>query len=188
MKPSQLFKDKVFLTKKILKHRIPNELFKEIKTMVDLAEKKKNSKYYFLLEHENNGKNSYQISVDNNFFEQSFIYGYLIKLGECYSGFKIRERNIRIRRNHDHYDHYDLWVNFAEKDSENTPHSHSGYLSGVIYYTDCFNAPTIFDDLAYYGKPRDVLIFPSGLEHEVKKYPGPKTRISLAFNLYSTSQ
>lgn len=179
-----LFKDSKFLTKDILKHKLPTEIFKELNTFVKKADKKRKSKYHFLVEHNNHGKNSYQVSVDTSLFESSLMFGYLIKLGEHYFGSNPIEREIRIRKNTDHFDHYDFWVNFAHKNSKNSKHGHAGTLSGVIYYTDCFDCPTKFSDLTYYGKKSEVLIFPSNTIHEVEALKENKTRITLAFNLY----
>ena len=179
-----LFKDSEFLTKTILKHKLPNEVFNELKSFVKKANEKRKSKYKFLLAHDNHGKNSYQISVDKSLFESSFMFGYLIKLGEYYYNLNPLERQIRIRKNESHFDHYDFWINFANKNSSNTKHAHAGSLSGVIYYTDCFECPTRFEDLVYYGKKSDVLVFPSNTIHEVDVLKKDKTRITLAFNLY----
>jgi len=181
-----IFKDVSYIDKSkvILKHKIPTELFKEIKLFVNKANKKRKSKYAFLLNHLNSGKNDYQISVDTDVFEKSFMLGYLIKLGEHYRDLKPEERRIRIRRITNHFDHYDFWINFTEKNSINREHAHPGTLSGVIYYTDCYGYPTKFNNgTNYFGKSKDLLLFPSSLEHQVKKYKDNKTRITLSFNL-----
>ena len=179
-----LFKNSQFLTKTILKHKLPKELFNELNLFVKEANKKRKSKYNFLVSHNNHGRNSYQISVDKSLFESSFIFGYLIKLGEYYYNLNPIEREIRIRKNENHFDHYDFWINFAKKKSSNSKHAHAGFLSGVFYYTDCFKCPTRFKDLVYYGKKSEVLIFPSDTIHEVDELKENKTRITLAFNLY----
>jgi hypothetical protein len=180
----------------ILKHIIPDELFEELSVMVDRAKKKRKSKYAFLLDHVNNGQNSYQTTVDVDLFEKSFFFGYLIKMGEHYitrnhkilgkaPGFYPTDRIIRLRRNFNHFDHYDFWVNFADKGAINPLHDHPGFLSGVIYFTESFKEPTIFDNkFKYLGKEKEILMFPSRLIHEVKTYKGSKTRITLSFNLY----
>ena len=186
-----MFEDSKFLTENVLTHKLPKELFKELTVFLKSANKKRKSKYGFLVSHDNHGKNSYQISVDSYLFEKSLMFGYLIKLGEYYYNNKSSEkittkhRKIRLRRNVDHYDHYDFWINFSKKNSYNETHTHAGILSGVIYYTDCFNCPTEFHDLNFYGKSKDVLIFPSDTKHGVKKQNTNKTRITFAFNLYA---
>ena len=44
--------------------------------------------------------------------------------------------------------------------------------------------PTKFNnDTSYFGKSKDLLLFPSSLGHQVKKYKDNKTRITLSFNL-----
>lgn len=181
-----IFKNSIFLDKEktILKHKIPNELFKEIIIFVKKAQQKRKSKYSFLLNHLNSGKNDFQISVDTDIFEKSFMFGYLIKLGEYYFNLKSNDRKIRMRRLNGHFDHYDFWINFTEKDSINPKHAHPGTLSGVIYYTDSYNNKTEFDNkIKYGGKSKEILLFPSNLGHEVKKYKNNKTRITLSFNL-----
>ena len=141
----------------ILKHTIPNELFEELSVMVDRAKKKRKSKYAFLLDHINNGQNSYQTTVDVDLFEKSFFFGQA-------SGFYPTNRIIRLKRNFNHFDHYDFWINFADKGAVNPLHDHPGFLSGVIYFTDSFKEPTIFDKkFKYLGKEKEILMFPSRL-------------------------
>ena len=121
-----MFEDSKFLSEDVLTHKLPKELFKELTVFLKSADKKRKSKYGFLVSHDNHGKNSY-----------------------------------------------------------NETHTHAGILSGVIYYTDCFNCPTEFHNLNFYGKSKDVLIFPSDTKHGVKKQNTNKTRITFAFNLYA---
>ena len=47
----------------------------------------------------------------------------------------------RMRKNENHFDAYDCWVNYAKKGASNELHNHAGNLSGVIYYTDCLGSP-----------------------------------------------
>ena len=68
-----LFKDSKFLTKAILKHKLPTEIFEELNAFVKKADKKRKSKYNFLVEHNNHGKNSYQVSVDTSFLPISLL-------------------------------------------------------------------------------------------------------------------
>ena len=79
-----MFEDSKFLTEDVLTHKLPRELFKELTVFLKSANKKRKSKYGFLVSHDNHGKNSYQISVDSYLFEKSLMFGYLIKLGEYY--------------------------------------------------------------------------------------------------------
>ena len=87
--------------------------------------------------------------------------------------------------NEDHFDSYDLWVNYTKKGSKNNWHSHGGSLSGVIYYTDCKGSPTCFEGgFSYNGKKGEILIFPNTYRHKVNTHINKNERITLSYNLY----
>ena len=178
----------------ILKHNLPSAIYKELTKCVKHTNKIKKNKLNFLLEHHNKGLNSYQVSIPTTLLENSFLQSYLIYLGEYYRckyenlSFTDTRRTVRMRKNENHFDAYDCWVNYAEKGSNNELHLHAGNLSGVIYYTDCVGSPIFFENgFSYAAKKGDILIFPNSFKHGVKKHKNKKTRITVAFNLYCTN-
>ena len=186
-----LFKDVEEVCPSVLKHTLPPSIVEDIKKCVERTDEIKNHKLNFLLEHHNFGNNSYQVSVPYDCLEGSFLQGYLIYLGEWYRckfenlSFKDTRRTVRLRKNENHFDSYDCWVNYANKGSINNWHNHAGNLSGVIYHTGCKGSPTCFENgFSYHGNPGDILIFPSRLRHSVDKYINEQIRITLAYNLY----
>ena len=175
----------------ILKHELPSSIYKELQKCVKQTNIIRKHKLNFLLEHHNIGNNSYQVSIPFDCIEGSFFQAYLIYLGEWYRckyeklSFKETRRTVRMRRNEDHFDSYDCWVNYIEKGSVNNIHNHGGTLSGVIYYTDCKKSPIYFENgFSYAAKKGDILIFPSWFNHGVREHKNKKTRITVAYNLY----
>tara|TARA_R100001244_G_scaffold127323_1_gene97878 strand:+ start:98 stop:697 length:600 start_codon:yes stop_codon:yes gene_type:complete len=185
-----LYKDVEEIKPHVLKHRVPLSIFKEIEKCVKHTDKIRKHKLSYLVEHYNVGHNAYQVSVPFNLLEGSFLQAYILYLGEFYRckyenlSFEDTRRTVRMRKNENHFDGYDLWVNYAEKGSVNILHNHSGFLSGVIYYTDCRDSPIYFEDgFSYRARKGDVIIFPSLMRHGVRKHENKKTRITLAYNL-----
>lgn len=174
---------------KILVGRMPNEIFLEISEFVKHCRRVKDHPLGSLYNHLNNGQNSYQISIFKPLIEQSFLFPYLIKLGEHFLRTQDLEinaykRQVRLRSNHNHFDGYDCWINFTNKGDDNPMHSHAGSLSGVIYYSNKDNCPTIFEgDVKYFGKEQEIVIFPSTLKHCVETHVSDVERITLSFNL-----
>jgi hypothetical protein len=188
-----LFKNAKEFCPKVLTHSVPFLIFEEIEKITKATLKLKNHPFNFLLNHVNAGKNTYQVSAPFSLIDGSFLHAYLIYLGQYYffkyhgASFERSRRVVRLRKNNNHFDHYDLWVNYAQKGASNPPHVHQADLSGVIYYTDCKNNPTILKkEYKFYGQKKDILIFPSDFLHEVKSSTTKKVRITLAFNLYLT--
>jgi hypothetical protein len=185
-----MFKNFNFLPEsdKLLVGKMPDEIFLEISQFVKHCRKIKDHPLGHLYNHLNQGKNSYQISVPKPLLEQSFLFPYLIKLGEYY----LKEHNInsnvlrpvRLRSNVNHYDGYDCWINFTNKGDINPMHHHNGSLSGVIYYSNIDKCPTIFENgVNYIGKAQEIIIFPATLEHAVDTHVSDNERITLSFNL-----
>ena len=176
-------------TKKILAGRLPNEIFSEITSFVEQCRKIKDHPLGSLRNHLNGGENSYQISIPKPLIEQSFLFPYLIRLGEYFlrtQGIEIDEqkRQVRLRSTHNHFDGYDCWINFTTKGDSNPFHTHLGSLSGVIYFSNKDNCPTIFEDnVKYFGEEQEILIFPSTLMHSVDTHISDNERITLSFNL-----
>ena len=175
----------------ILKHKIPLLIYKELTKCLKHTAKIKKNQLSCLLEHRNAGKNSYQVSLPFNLIEGSFLQAYIIHLGEYYRckyenlSFEQVSRTVLMRKNKDHFDSYDLWVNYTKKGSKNNWHSHGGSLSGVIYYTDCKGSPTCFESgFSYKGKKGEIIIFPNNFKHKVNTHTNKSERITLSYNLY----
>jgi len=186
-----IYKDVQEIFPSILKHRLPSLIYKELQKCIKYTDKIRKNKLACLLEHHNFGNNSYQVSLPFTLLENSFFQAYLIFLGEYYRcryenlSFKDTSRTVRLRKNENHFDSYDIWVNYIEKGSINKEHNHAGDLSGVIYYTDCKDFPTYFKNgSSYKGEERDIIIFPSSTLHYVPRYTKKESRITVSYNLY----
>jgi hypothetical protein len=169
---------------------IPDEIFLELAKFVEHCRKIKDHPLGSLYNHENNGQNSYQISIPSPLLEQSFLFPYLIKLGEhLLKTFDItidkHQRPVRLRSNINHFDGYDCWINFTNKGDINPLHNHAGDLSGVIYYSNIDKCPTIFENnVQYAGKSKEIIIFPASMKHYVNTHNSDNERITISFNLY----
>tara|TARA_Y100000296_G_C5080526_1_gene209701 strand:- start:115 stop:696 length:582 start_codon:yes stop_codon:yes gene_type:complete len=186
-----IYKDVQEIYPSILKHKIPSSIYKELQRCIKHTDKIRKNKLACLLEHHNVGNNSYQVSLPFNLLEGSFFQAYLILLGELYRcryenlSLKDTRRTVRLRKHGNHFDSYDVWVNYTEQGSVNDKHHHQGALSGVIYYTDCKNSPTCFENgFSYRGKKGDIIMFPSNTIHYVPVYNDKKSRVTIAYNLY----
>lgn len=173
----------------IMAGRLPDEIFSEITTFVEHCRKIKDHPLGSLYNHLNKGKNSYQISIPKPLLEQSFLFPYLIKVGELYmkkQNYPVNDhfRQVRLRSVDHHFDGYDCWVNFTKKGDYNPPHDHPSTLAGVIYYSNKDKYPTIFqDNTEYTGDTQEIIIFPAKLMHFVPTHTSDDERITLSFNL-----
>lgn len=173
----------------ILKTIIPDEIWDEVIVMKTECDLIRNQKYSFLFEHLNAGENDYQMSVPKSSFEKSFIFPFLIHMGQYYlykhSGISILKssRCVFMKTNDYHFDGFDFWINYATKGSKNPLHAHKGSLSGVIYYQNTEQVPTRFNGgIEIFGKPKEIVMFPSQLNHEVDEVKHGE-RITFAYNL-----
>ena len=174
---------------KIFKTVIPDIIWDELLQLTLEAKKVKSHPLSQLKCHYNAGKNSYQISVNQRLFEESFLYPYIIFAGQKYlsmmQGVSCHSltRKVGIRQYTGHYDGYDFWFNFSEIGDVNPPHRHSGSLSAVIYISNTQDLPTIFEGgFEYNGISKEMLIFPSNLQHQVAENTIGE-RITASFNL-----
>jgi hypothetical protein len=183
-----LFKDFRF-EKKLLIGKFPPPLLDELAYFVEICRNYKNHPYGFLRNHLNAGKNAYQISVPRPLVDNSLCAPFIIKMGEHYlskTGTKFipRDRKVRFRCNENHFDGYDLWINFINSGDENPIHRHSGTLSAVIYFSNIDRVPTVFEDgVSFSGGPGDVILFPASYKHKVEKHTLTAERVTFSFNL-----
>ena len=191
-----LFKDYKFLqgcAHPLLIGKLPDEILLEFDEFTNILKRTKNHKLSFLKNHLNVGMNKFQVSVPNNVLEDSFSFAFLNHLGEYYASLTTNQskeyykRKVGLRRNHGHYDHYDLWINFIEHGDVNNWHNHGGHISGVIYIDNDVGLTTNFEDgTKFLGKRGDIILFPSIFKHMVEENKSNKTRLTYAFNLEVT--
>lgn len=174
----------------LFRGKLPPEIFAEIEKFVAIANSVQKNRLYFLRDHKNVGKNSFQMSVPATELERSFSLPYLIYLGQLFvekvEGLKPEEidRKIVLRTHLGHIDTTDFWINFTREGDYSPLHKHSGTISGVIYFRNDDKIPVEFENgLKIVGKPGEILVFPSQSRHGVPKNTGKSERISLAFNL-----
>lgn len=174
----------------ILRGKLPLELIEELDYIVEQCNKIKNHPLYYLREHKNYGKNTYQVSVPSPLLESSFIFAFVIYMGEYFINkeknipFYELRRNIGVRKIKNHFDGYDFWINYANIGDKNPKHNHSGLLSGVIYVKNESKESTIFEDgFTYCGDKGDIIMFPSEYFHQVNEKIKDTERITIAFNL-----
>lgn len=181
---------------KIYKTIIPDLIWIEIQELLNDAKKTKCHPLSKLKTHRNEGKNSFQITVNKNLFENSFVYPYIIFAGQKYVSimdnvnYQELHRNILIRKYSNHYDGYDFWFNFSNKGDINPQHMHVGSISSVIYLentenlsTDFLSSPNGEKILKYFGKPKEMILFPSFLWHLVEENNSDVERVTASYNL-----
>ena len=174
----------------IVKGTIPVEILEEVSMFVNRCREIKNHPLAQLRNHKNAGINSYQVSVPQNLLMDSFLLAYLIRLGELYSGFvdlSIQKNRRKIRvvsDNLNHYDGFDVWVNFTYKGDSNPFHTHNGNLSGVIYYQNDGQETLFKNAPPFVGTKGDIIMFPSDFLHGVEEKTTDEERITLSYNLW----
>ena len=181
-----IFKNYKFISNTpILKGTLPNEILEEVSFFVNRCREIKNHPLAELRSHRNIGENSYQVSIPTNLLMDSFFLAYLIRLGECYCGIDdLKSRRVRVNNIQNHQDGYDIWVNFTYKGDVNPMHTHSGNLSGVIYYQNDGQETLFTHAPPFVGQKGDILMFPSDFCHGVDKKTTEEERITLSFNLW----
>ncbi len=172
--------------------RIPKPIMKEIGEWVRESKRFKNSPLSDLKAHENVGylakdgkkHNSYQCSISPYLIEKSIWLAWVLRLTQKYWGMGRVNRSFSIRKWDGHFDGYDIWTNFAYKGDDNPPHTHAGFLSGVIYYKN-HNHPTLFGqhNIGYNGEDGTMVMFPADTTHHVEPQTSNKERITIAFNI-----
>ena len=182
---TDIFKDFFYIENTpILRGVLPFEILKELDFFITRCREIKNHPLAELRRHRNVGKNSYQVSIPTNLLMDSFFLAYLIRMGEYYiSVTDLKSRLVRINNVQNHYDGYDVWVNFSYRGDVNPSHTHTGSLSGVIYYENDGQETYFTSGYSFVGKRGDILMFPSNYGHGVKEKVTNNERITLSFNL-----
>lgn len=162
---------------------IPKLLWQDILNLKSICDQIRQEPLSFLKLHENIGENSFQVSLPSSDFEKSYLMPFILRC--CSMIIECSHRKLCFRKNEGHFDLYDIWINYAGKNSSNPVHKHSGDISGVIYIENQFKEPILFPNrkIRYEGKPKTMLLFPSTELHEVKEKKTKGERISMAFNL-----
>tara|TARA_R100001129_G_scaffold75033_1_gene51254 strand:+ start:181 stop:729 length:549 start_codon:yes stop_codon:yes gene_type:complete len=172
------------IDKNITYTKLPSEIMKEISGWKKECDKIKKSSLSNLKLHENIGSktNSYQTSVPSKLIEDSFWLAYVLRL--CEQITKEKHRKFYIRKWQGHFDGYDVWINYSNKNSSNSKHNHAGFFSGVIYFNNK-NDYTIFteNNFKFLGKKGDMILFPSNLLHKVNNQKDRYERVTFAFNI-----
>jgi hypothetical protein len=197
----------------VLKFKLPSDVFtallkesEDIKSRITDPEylKKYDWSRYLV------GKNTNQLLLDRDFFVQSQLESFLIKLGEFYlqnhPGVITTKLGITS-----------AWLNITRKHDYNSLHDHGEMpLSGIIYLKEdadiskqiddamengtyvgtavpgvthfIYNANTQYLDstsFSFRGKPGDVLIFPGWVSHMVNPFTAEGERMTVAFNYFN---
>ena len=186
-----LFKEFITVPTKelVMIGRLPVEIISELEIFTESARKIKDNRLSFLKEHHNIGQNAFQVSVEKELIDRSYLFPYINYLGEFYLQKAIGSdsdeffRRVLLREHKGHFDGYDFWINFCNKNSLNQKHNHSGTLSGIIYYKNDIEKKTCFENFEVVGQTGDIIIFPSYLEHWVEEQQEDYERITFSFNL-----
>ena len=167
---------------------LPIAIIEEIDSWVKYGREIQSHPLYMLKNHENNGKNSYQLSVPPRMVEESFWLALTLRLTAIlYGG---HHTDYRIRKWDGHFNSYDVWLNFSNKGDQNPIHRHAGSYSGVIYCENPDLHPIYFPDydLEFSGERGTMIIFPSEVEHEVKEQLTDNERVTIAFNIIQNTK
>ena len=164
---------------------LPEEIIKEIDKWIIDCKKIKKHKLSYLKKHDNFGTdgNDYQVGIPKRHIDDGFFLAYLLRF--CAKVFGGRHRDYLLQEHNGHFDGYDIWANFAYKGNFNPVHTHSGNLSGVIYYKNKDLTSTHFPthNIQYTGDEKTMIVFPNDTPHYVEKQVSTKERITIAFNL-----
>ncbi len=193
--PYDLFQDFKFTSDQniIYKGKLPEKIIEEIKRFVEISRKFKDDDLGYLKFHRapaHKGATTHQLSVSENLFNDSYIFPFLNYFGEYYAHLRTNLplsklfRKVTVRKNTNHFDGYDFWINYTYQGDVNMIHGHAGDLSGIIFVKNEKNVPTLFEnEETIVGEEGDIIIFPSQLRHEVKELKETQERITIAFNL-----
>ena len=176
----------------ILVCALPKEIMEEVNTWVKECKKVKDSPLAVFRSYHNNDynydntPNFYQCPVPTHLVENSFWLPYTLRLcAEIWNGVNT---DYRLNRLNGHYNGYDMWANFANKESYVPEHKHTANISGIIYAQN-HDHPTYFpkEDIEYMGDVGTMILFPSDVLHKVNKQEKDEERITFSFNILKVS-
>ena len=196
-----LFKSYKFLEFKnnfIIKGKLPPPLMNEVYDLVAEGYKDKTHPLSFLKSSPNFAHTfSFICPLNPTIFNNSFLFAFLNRVGGYFLN-RIKNpipsieyyNKVRLRKySHAQIGDWDIWINFASKSHKSKPHAHKGTLSGIIYVQNTETTPTCFENgYKHYGKPGEILLFPSNLVHWVESIDNEKERITIAFNIEDNNE
>ena len=176
------------MTENIKILRLPLEIIYELDNWKKECDKIKNHKLSHLKFHDNVGSstNYYQTSVPENLISSSYWLAFTLR--SCAELFGGNHRDYFIRKWYGHFDNYDIWINYSYKGNYNPVHHHSGFLSGIIYYSNQDNTIFTENNFEYRGEKGDMLLFPSTTPHQVNVQEKDYERITFAFNINRSNE
>ncbi len=118
----------------------------------------------------------------------SSSYWLAFTLRSCAELFGGNHRDYFIRKWYGHFDNYDIWINYSYKGNYNPVHHHSGFLSGIIYYSNQDNTIFTENNFQYRGEKGDMLLFPSTTPHQVNVQEKDYERVTFAFNINRSNE
>lgn len=197
--PHDIFNDFKFVPgTSVLKGKLPDAIFEEVKEMVEIGKKTKDHPLAYLKHRKTDVGNVYRNTADIAKLEQSFLLPLLIYLGEYYINKTTNisldnlNRKVTLRELMGHHEKYDVWINYSYKGDSVPIHQHEATMSGNIFIQNEEKAKTIFQHLngvyqgrevGIIGEPGEIIIFPANLPHYVPTLKEDKERISMTFNL-----
>jgi hypothetical protein len=198
-KPHDIFNDFKFVPgTSVLKGKLPDAIFEEVKEMVEIGRKIKDHPLAYLKHIKTDVGNVYRNTVDIAKLEQSFLMPLLIFLGEYYINKTTNisldnlNKKVKLKQLIGHHDKYDVWINYSYKGDIVPIHQHGSFMSGNIFIQNEEKAKTIFQHLngvyqgcevGIVGEPGEIIIFPANLPHYVPTLKEDKERITMTFNL-----
>lgn len=191
-----LYKDYIELSQAdflILKGRIPDLIFSQLKHITSEIRLLKNQDFSFLKSTPHTTDNfNYKTFIPDYILNPTFVSEYIRYLGvyfvSKYFQYSFSEAINRVKFNKVNYnafnDYLDIWINYSSKTNYSNNHTHNSDLAGVIFVENTEVSNTIFSpNLEIKGIPGEVLIFPSNLIHRVTPNLSESERVTVAFNL-----
>jgi hypothetical protein len=181
----------------LIKGKLPTTLIDEIYEFIEEGYKIRNHSLGFLKYSSNKVNHfSFNCPLDYTLFNKSFLFPFLNYIGGYFLSkfnnqpFEKYSKGVHLRKfPHTTDNDWDVWINFANKGNDSVKHGHIGTLSGIIYVQNTEQDPTCFEGgYKHYGKPGEIILFPSSLIHWVEPINNKNERITIAFNIIDHNQ